>query len=389
MKRYLMLLSLSVIILTGCNKKEESFLSKVVNSNKNHNSIHYKVTEQYYYSNASDTIVTPFDVWAVKDERDTLRKGYVSVNNYYRPYNMTYEQGNFYLTIPPKKTTILYKHFTEPFISSIDWIDIFLKPAMLIKLSKNPNVTLTFTDTLYKKKHHTKMVVNVTKNNKLAERSTYIIDNNTFVPVWAKLESFKKDYVYNDELDFSRYQFDKVNFDNLKKKQKILLNENPVELDGDGSETSRLEKMLHIGDKAPFFSGRYYKTGKKFALPDYTGKKVIIVDFWYTHCPPCVRAMPYLSELNKEFKDKGLIVFGLNSVDNQQHSMKNLHDFLGKRSLSYDVILTQPTVDIMYKINGYPTMYVIDKEGRIAYVETGFDKEKFEKLKQKIETMLK
>ena len=69
--------------------------------------------------------------------------------------------------------------------------------------------------------------------------------------------------------------------------------------------------------------------------------------------------------------------------------MKNLHDFLGKRSLSYDVILTQPTVDIMYKINGYPTMYVIDKEGRIAYVEMGFDKEKFEKLKQKIETMLK
>ena len=298
MKRYLMLLSLSVIILSGCNKKEESFLSKVVNSNKNHNSIQYKVTEQYYYSNASDTTVTPFDVWAVKDQQDTLRKGYVSVNNYYRPYNMTYEQGNFYLTIPPKKTTILYKHFTEPFISSIDWIDIFLKPAMLIKLSKDPNVTLAFTDTLYKKKHFTKMVVSVTKNNKLTERSTYVIDNNTFVPVWAKLESFKKDYVYNDELDFSHYQFDKVNLDNLKKKQEILLKENPVELDGDGSETSRLEKMLHIGDKAPFFSGRYYKTGKKFALPDYIGKKVIIVDFWYTHCPPCVRAMPYLSELN-------------------------------------------------------------------------------------------
>jgi len=206
MKRYLMLLSLSVIILSGCNKKEESFLSKVVNSNKNHNSIQYKVTEQYYYSNASDTTVTPFDVWAVKDQQDTLRKGYVSVNNYYRPYNMTYEQGNFYLTIPPKKTTILYKHFTEPFISSIDWIDIFLKPAMLIKLSKNPNVTLAFTDTLYKKKHHTKMVVNVTKNNKLAERSTYVIDNNTGIISLSnkpncknpELNSFSFDFGWNN-----------------------------------------------------------------------------------------------------------------------------------------------------------------------------------------------
>ena len=388
MKKYLISIILPLIILSACSKKEEDFMSKIVSGNKKHNSIQYKVAEKYYYSNASDTTVTPFDVWAVRDLSDSLRKGYVSVNNYYRPYNMTYERGDFYLTIPPKKTTVLYKHFNEPFISSIDWIDYFLNPEKLNKLAADPNTTVSFSDTLFRKKNYTKMVVVTKRNNRLAQRDTYVIDNKTLVPVWAKMEAFKKDYVYTDELTFSGYKFDDVSIKDLKKKQEILLKENPVERDGDGSETSRLEKMLHIGDKAPLFSGRFYKTGKKFALPDYIGKKVIIVDFWYTHCPPCVRAMPYLSDLNKMFKDKGLIIFGLNSVDNQQHSMDNLNSFLSKRNLSYDVILTQPSVDIMYKINGYPTMYVIDKQGNIAYVEMGFDKEKFEKLKQKIEAML-
>ena len=43
----------------------------------------------------------------------------------------------------------------------------------------------------------------------------------------------------------------------------------------------------------------------------------------------------------------------------------------------------------MYKINGYPSMYIIDKEGKIAFVEIGFNEEKFSKLKEKIEELTK
>ncbi len=119
----------------------------------------------------------------------------------------------------------------------------------------------------------------------------------------------------------------------------------------------------------------------------FIGKNVIIVDFWYTHCPPCVRAMPALSELFTKYKDRGLKIFGLNSVDNQPHRLDNLDTFLGKRELSYDVILTEPAVDRMYKISGYPTMYIVDKEGNIALIEVGFDDEKFRLLTEKVEEL--
>jgi len=86
---------------------------------------------------------------------------------------------------------------------------------------------------------------------------------------------------------------------------------------------------------------------------------------------------------------KGLKVFGLNSVDNQPRSRKTLDKFLSKRDISYDIILATPEVDVMYKVNSYPTMYVVDRNGKIAYAEIGFDEKSFSKLVKKVEELLK
>jgi peroxiredoxin len=149
-----------------------------------------------------------------------------------------------------------------------------------------------------------------------------------------------------------------------------------------------MEAMLHIGDNAPDFTGKYYSSGNDFHLKDFIGRDIVIIDFWYTHCPPCVKAMPYLSDLSKRYKNKGLKILGLNSVDNQGHSMDNLKKFLNNRNIDYDVVLIEPEVDIRYKVNGYPTMYIIDKSGKIAYVELGFDEKKYEELEKKIGEMV-
>jgi len=141
------------------------------------------------------------------------------------------------------------------------------------------------------------------------------------------MEKKTKDQTYLDELTFSDVEFNKVDLNKLKESHKLVLKENPVERSTSNSETERLEKMIHIGEKAPLFEGKYYGTEKEFKLENYIGKNVIIVDFWYTHCPPCVKAMPALSKFYTEYKDKGLKIFGLNSVGNQPRSLKNLNTF--------------------------------------------------------------
>ena len=99
--------------------------------------------------------------------------------------------------------------------------------------------------------------------------------------------------------------------------------------------------------------------------------------------------MTTITALYMEYKDAGLKIFGVNSVDNRPHSLNYLHKFISKREIGYDIIMTKPEVDLMYKIKQYPTMYIIDKAGKIALVELGYNEEKFENLKEKIEELLK
>ena len=172
-----------------------------------------------------------------------------------------------------------------------------------------------------------------------------------------------------------------------KRKYKVFA-ANPIVDRTENSEISKLESMLHIGDKAPVFDGEFYPGKNKFELSEYIGKNIIIVDFWYTHCPPCIKAIPALNELQKEYRDQGLKIFGVNSVDNRARSLEYLNKFISKREFSYDIVMIESEVDLDYKIKQYPTLYMIDKEGEIALVEIGFNEEKFEKLKEKVDALI-
>lgn len=387
MKKEVLLFAIAALFFAGCTKPENDFISKLIEKNKSYKSVHFKANQKYYYSNGVDTITTPFESWIVRLGEDTIVGGYVWVDNNYRPYNIIYDNGNYYLAIPPKKTTVLYKDLGEDFISPVDWIGVFLKTDEFKNILTDTLNKITIQDVQYQDKTCKKLIIEFPEDatgNMITY--TYVLDER-YVPLWAMYKNKTDDYTYFDEISFSDYTFNNVKLSDLKERQKQVLADNPVE-EGSDSETARFESMLHIGDMAPIFDGSYYGTQKSFNLDDYIGKNVIIVDFWYTHCPPCVRAMPALSDLFNTYKDKGLKIFGLNSVDNQPHSLPNLDKFLAKRKISYPVIMTQSTVDLMYKIKAYPTMYVVDKSGKIAYVEVGFNEEKFDALKMKVEELL-
>jgi len=375
--------------MTACDNNERSFMSEAVSHLKEKQSIHYKINQKYYYLDAKDTAYTPCEVWIVRNDADSLRKGTVWANNYYRPYNMFLENGDFYLSIPPKKVTAFYPQFKGGLISDVDAIDFFLKPKIFEKQLVDSKSLVKITDTIFQNNDCKKFYIQSSKRNKSKQSITYIVSKEHYMPLYTVLKTTTKEYTLFEELTFSDFAFNQVNAEELHKTQKKIISENPIEDQEASSETSKLEGMLHIGDKAPLFEGRFYSEDENFKLEDYIGKHVIIVDFWYTHCPPCVRAIPSLMSLYEENKDKGLKIFGLNSVDNQPRSLKNLDKFLSKRTINYDIVMIESEVDMNYKIKQYPTLYIIDKNGDIAFVELGYTEEKFKHLKAKVEALLK
>jgi thiol-disulfide isomerase/thioredoxin len=112
-------------------------------------------------------------------------------------------------------------------------------------------------------------------------------------------------------------------------------------------------------------------SGGAFKLSDFQGK-VLVVDFWATYCPPCVRQVPRLAELSKKYRDKGLEVIGLTSDD--KADQEQVVEFLKKAGADYTVGYDNQWLSSAF-LKGteddtgqppIPQLFVISREGRVV-----------------------
>lgn len=112
---------------------------------------------------------------------------------------------------------------------------------------------------------------------------------------------------------------------------------------------------------------RLYTTrGKSVALSDYRGKPVVL-DFWASWCGPCKIAIPALDRIHQEYKERGVVVLGVN-INDEQNPAQTMQDLGG----SYTALVGGDDVAREYAVESLPTIIVIDAEGQIVYREKGF-----------------
>lgn len=108
-------------------------------------------------------------------------------------------------------------------------------------------------------------------------------------------------------------------------------------------------------------------TGKPYTLTEYRGK-VIVVNFWATWCPPCVKELPALSRLQRAMAGKGIQVLGVNMGETR----KAVATFTQRVSVSFPILLdTQMAIGPKWGVEGLPTTFVIDPHRRIVYETLG------------------
>jgi peroxiredoxin len=132
-------------------------------------------------------------------------------------------------------------------------------------------------------------------------------------------------------------------------------------------DTTQSEKVM-----APDFTLKGLD-GKSVKLSDYQGK-VVILNFWAVWCKYCKLEMPDLNELNKELEKEGEAV--ILAVDVQE-SADTVNEYLSSNNISLKVLLDQDgSVAQQYGISGYPTTFVINKDGSVyTYISGATDKE--------------
>lgn len=131
---------------------------------------------------------------------------------------------------------------------------------------------------------------------------------------------------------------------------------------------------LKVGDPAPALAVGKWVQGEP--VKTFEKGTVYVLEYWATWCGPCVRAIPHVNELQKKYDGK-VVVIGMNVWENNEAAVEPFVKKMGEK-MTYRVAMddkTTHTDGAMAKTwmeaagqNGIPCSFIIDKDGKIAWI---------------------
>ena len=124
--------------------------------------------------------------------------------------------------------------------------------------------------------------------------------------------------------------------------------------------------------------------GKKVSLSDQKFKnKIVLVQFFGSWCPNCMDETAYLTSFHKKYQEKGVEIVALayERTKDFERSRKNIARLRDRFSVPYDMLVTGFTKDkievskslpMLKQFMAFPTLMIIDKNGKIRKIHTGF-----------------
>lgn len=341
-----------------------------------------------FFDNADTTDFFSRHCRVLKKENDTILKYHAILSNGGTDigYNgeqffMTNKKGNWLKREPVADLGRSYirnnigLNFVPSFIYSTDPLNSWIKAA--IDITK-----LEDSRTAGKNCYVIKFIFKADEDITRSERYLYI-DKQTFLPVkmqgYAEYKGIQQEY---QELVIK-------NLVGIKDKKATMQYSFTPGLEPEPFDAARKRTevpLLKEGTPVPQFIGKYIDN-KPFQPEDLTDKKLILLDFWYLACPPCLRAIPELSNLQNEYAARGLQILGLNSTDTSANKVAEIKKFIPVLNMNYPVVLVSKETEQAFQVTVWPTVYLVEN-GKIIYAGKGYDETEFKNLRSIIEQRL-
>ena len=107
--------------------------------------------------------------------------------------------------------------------------------------------------------------------------------------------------------------------------------------------------------------------GATKTLADYRGK-VVVLNFWASWCPPCLREMPSMERLRVKMAGRPLAIVALDSAE----TAEEVNGFLSRMTLGFPILLDPDGSNTKrWKVFALPTTFLLDASGRVRHVLTG------------------
>lgn len=131
-------------------------------------------------------------------------------------------------------------------------------------------------------------------------------------------------------------------------------------------ESAPSRPSLAVGAEAPGFRASDIDDDIQ-TLESYRDH-VVLLDFWFTTCAPCIKDAPRLADLYERHADDGLRIIGI-SPDSESEVRK----FTARFGHDWPQVLEtiEDPIHTDYRVRGYPAKFLIDRDGRILCGRTG------------------
>ena len=155
-------------------------------------------------------------------------------------------------------------------------------------------------------------------------------------------------------------------------------------------EKSRMPKMIGppteeqrsiLMDQKAFTFSVEDINGNTYTLESLKGK-VIVMNFWFIECKPCIMEMPELNDLTEKFKNKDVVFLGFAT-----NNKSKIEAFLKSKTFNYQIIPSSTQVAESYQVRAFPTHVIIDKQSIIRYHTVGLGPNTIQELEENIKKL--
>ena len=123
---------------------------------------------------------------------------------------------------------------------------------------------------------------------------------------------------------------------------------------------------------APDLAAGEWINSEPLKLKDSRGR-VVLIDFWTFGCINCRNTLPYINRWHDRYRDKGLTIIGVHSPEfEEEKNVNNLREQVASLSIRYPVVTDNDYQTWnAYKVEAWPTVFLLDKQGRIRWMHLG------------------